>query len=218
MLDDPEDLTILEGVLVLAKAFRRKAIAEGVETIDHGLMLLQLGCQIGQGYQIARPMRATDFPAWAAGWRPDPLWMKIPEVNHVAANGPDSGPPCRCRTCPCLGYMELEELRSWTPPCKHPPMDLRIVADWGRGWKRRRPLARGSTWLTFARSYELHQKLHAHADHLPWDFSTAKRSGDGSASPTPGSERPTHRHRFKDNLIGNSELQHYARRCLTRSS
>ena len=54
MLDEPESLTMLKGVLGLAEAFRRQVIAEGVETVDHGLMLLQLGCDCAQGYLIAK--------------------------------------------------------------------------------------------------------------------------------------------------------------------
>ena len=49
MLDDPDDLAILDGVLGLATAFRRQPIAEGVETVEHGEMLLQLGCEVAQG-------------------------------------------------------------------------------------------------------------------------------------------------------------------------
>ena len=78
MLDDPENLTILEGLLGLAAAFRRQVIAEGVETVDHGLMLLQMGCELAQGYGIARPMPAADFPAWVSAWRPDPRWADVP--------------------------------------------------------------------------------------------------------------------------------------------
>ena len=74
MLDDPEDLAILEGVLGLAAAFRREAIAEGVETVDHGAMLLQLGCELAQGYAISRPMPAAEFPGWAQAWRTEPAW------------------------------------------------------------------------------------------------------------------------------------------------
>jgi diguanylate cyclase (GGDEF)-like protein/PAS domain S-box-containing protein len=75
MLDDTEDLTILRGVIGLAKSFRRDAIAEGVETIAHGSMLLQLGCELGQGYGIARPMPAERIPEWLAGWAPDAAWL-----------------------------------------------------------------------------------------------------------------------------------------------
>jgi len=81
MLDDAENLTILKGVLGLAEAFRRQVIAEGVETVDHGLMLLQLGCDFAQGYGIARPMPAQELPAWAAAWRADPLWVEVPAVH-----------------------------------------------------------------------------------------------------------------------------------------
>ncbi len=74
MLDNPDDLTILEGILGLAAAFDRMAIAEGVETVEHGRLLLQLGCVFGQGYAIARPMPAEELPAWRAAWKPDASW------------------------------------------------------------------------------------------------------------------------------------------------
>jgi len=50
MLEDPDDLAIVKGVVGLANAFQRDVIAEGVETIAHGLALLQLGCKLAQGY------------------------------------------------------------------------------------------------------------------------------------------------------------------------
>jgi diguanylate cyclase (GGDEF)-like protein len=80
VLDDPEDLSILEGVLGLATAFDRLAIAEGVETVDHGRLLLQLGCIYGQGNGIAYPMPGEDLPAWSAAWIPDPAWMNVVSV------------------------------------------------------------------------------------------------------------------------------------------
>jgi EAL domain-containing protein (putative c-di-GMP-specific phosphodiesterase class I) len=47
-----------KGVIGLADAFKREVIAEGVETVAHGTLLLQLGCELAQGYGIARPMPA----------------------------------------------------------------------------------------------------------------------------------------------------------------
>ena len=64
MLDDPDDLAILDGVIRLAGAFRRDVIAEGVETRAHCKALLELGCDLGQGYAIARPMPAEDLANW----------------------------------------------------------------------------------------------------------------------------------------------------------
>ena len=82
MLDDPEDLAILDGVLGLAAAFYRQAIAEGVESIEHGQLLLQLGCELGQGYAIARPMPAERLPDWVASWQPDPKWKGRQPVSR----------------------------------------------------------------------------------------------------------------------------------------
>lgn len=69
MLVDPDDLAILKGVIQLAGAFRREVIAEGVETEEHGRELLSLGCDLGQGYAIARPMPADDMPTWYLQWQ-----------------------------------------------------------------------------------------------------------------------------------------------------
>jgi len=74
MLHDLEDLSIIEGILGLARAFGRLTIAEGVETVAHGTALLALGCEAAQGYAIARPMPGTAIPAWARDWRPHPDW------------------------------------------------------------------------------------------------------------------------------------------------
>jgi len=82
MLGDPDDLAILEGVLGLATAFRRQVIAEGVETVEHGRMLLQFGCELAQGYGIARPMPADKLPGWSAAWRPDPSWREVSVISR----------------------------------------------------------------------------------------------------------------------------------------
>jgi diguanylate cyclase (GGDEF)-like protein len=74
MLEDTDDLAIIEGVVSLAKAFKRDVIAEGVETIAHGAALLQLGCELAQGYGIARPMPADDIPEWISNWKVDDSW------------------------------------------------------------------------------------------------------------------------------------------------
>lgn len=82
MLDQPDDLSILEGILGLAKAFRRHVIAEGVETLVHGEMLLRLGCDLAQGYAVARPMPAAELPEWVKTWRPDPSWQRLTPIGR----------------------------------------------------------------------------------------------------------------------------------------
>lgn len=78
--DNPEDLAIVEGVVTLAKVFQRKVIGEGVETPEHGIMLMRLGCDLAQGYGIARPMPARNVLEWHRNFRPDPQWALWAEV------------------------------------------------------------------------------------------------------------------------------------------
>jgi diguanylate cyclase (GGDEF)-like protein/PAS domain S-box-containing protein len=83
MLNDQNDLAILDGVLSLATAFGRQVIAEGVETREHGEVLLRLGCELAQGYGIARPMPADEMPDWSASWRTEPSWIDLPLISRV---------------------------------------------------------------------------------------------------------------------------------------
>ena len=75
MLDDPSDYAIIDGVIGLADSFNRGVIAEGVETIEHGLMLLLMGCQNAQGYVIARPMPANELTTWLSAYSPNEEWI-----------------------------------------------------------------------------------------------------------------------------------------------
>jgi EAL domain-containing protein (putative c-di-GMP-specific phosphodiesterase class I) len=77
MLDDPDDLAIVDGVVGLAKAFERVVIAEGVESQSHGKRLQALGCHLAQGYGIARPMQAALMPAWVQSWQARPQWLVL---------------------------------------------------------------------------------------------------------------------------------------------
>jgi hypothetical protein len=61
----------------LADAFSRQVIAEGVETVEHGLMLLMMGCEHAQGYGIARPMPAEEMDAWIRHYHPETRWLSF---------------------------------------------------------------------------------------------------------------------------------------------
>ncbi|MFZ4480449.1 MAG: EAL domain-containing protein [Rhodoferax sp.] len=89
MLEDPDDLAMLESVISMAAAFKRRVIAEGVETVAHGTLLLKLGCELAQGYGIARPMPAEDLPAWVAAWQSEPDWFDA--AGTVGDNRPREG-------------------------------------------------------------------------------------------------------------------------------
>jgi len=75
MLDDPSDFAIIDGVIGLTNAFNRDVIAEGVETTEHGLMLITMGCYEAQGDGIAKPMSAPDFPEWLKSYKPNKKWL-----------------------------------------------------------------------------------------------------------------------------------------------
>jgi hypothetical protein len=83
MVEDSDDFVIVEGVVGLAKAFGRAVLAEGVETLGHGELLLALGCELGQGYGIAKAMPADAVPAWVQEWRPDPSWVLWNEPRWI---------------------------------------------------------------------------------------------------------------------------------------
>ena len=76
MLRDPDDLAIVEGVIALAEAFGRDVVAEGVDSLEAGLLLQQLGCTVAQGYSIARPMPAAELPDWVQGWNTPHAWSE----------------------------------------------------------------------------------------------------------------------------------------------
>jgi len=74
MLEDEQDLSIIDAVITLSKAFKREIIAEGVETIEHGIALLELGCENAQGYGIAKPMPAENIIPWEDNYQPPSAW------------------------------------------------------------------------------------------------------------------------------------------------
>ncbi|MGS0758013.1 EAL domain-containing protein, partial [Roseateles sp. GG27B] len=45
-----------------------ETVAEGVEDRNDWDFLRRTGCDLAQGYFIARPMPAADFPAWIQSW------------------------------------------------------------------------------------------------------------------------------------------------------
>ena len=77
IITDSNDRAIVKGLVGLAPAFDLKVIAVGVETIEHGSLLMQLGCDLAQGYGIAHPMPANELPGWCATWKPDPVWADM---------------------------------------------------------------------------------------------------------------------------------------------
>ena len=64
MLQDKGNMTIVQSILALARAFERQIVAGGVETEAQIQALLDMGCDVGQGYGIARPMTVDELANW----------------------------------------------------------------------------------------------------------------------------------------------------------
>lgn len=72
--DDP--VAIIKAMLGLADAFNFEVIAEGVETLAHGVRLIEVGCFNAQGFAIGKPMPESDFRTWLENWRPPSEWKQ----------------------------------------------------------------------------------------------------------------------------------------------
>jgi diguanylate cyclase len=58
---DPDSRTLIEATISLAHALGLHVVAEGVEEEGTLNLLARLGCDLAQGYYIARPMPAADL-------------------------------------------------------------------------------------------------------------------------------------------------------------
>ena len=66
---DPALRSIVEASLSMAHQLRIRTVAEGVEDRDDWEFLREVGCELAQGYFVARPMAAEDLAAWLDAWR-----------------------------------------------------------------------------------------------------------------------------------------------------
>jgi EAL domain-containing protein (putative c-di-GMP-specific phosphodiesterase class I) len=65
---DPTLRAIFESNLSLARQLNMEVVAEGVEDQADWDFLRRAGCDLAQGYFIARPMPAADLPDWIETW------------------------------------------------------------------------------------------------------------------------------------------------------
>lgn len=61
--DDERSRRVLEHVLALANDLGIDTVCEGIETAEQADLLRRLGCSIGQGFHLARPMPLGEFRA-----------------------------------------------------------------------------------------------------------------------------------------------------------
>jgi diguanylate cyclase (GGDEF)-like protein len=69
ILTDPYSRSVIESVLALAKAIDASVVGEGVETEEQLSALVEIGCEIAQGYYFCLPLAEDDFE-WLLRTRP----------------------------------------------------------------------------------------------------------------------------------------------------
>lgn len=74
ILTNVEDQSLVQGIVGMAQSLHRLVVAEGVETLEHGVLLLRCGCHMAQGYGIARPMPGDAVAEWVRNWRAPEVW------------------------------------------------------------------------------------------------------------------------------------------------
>src|SRR5690554_457251 len=90
MLTDDSDRAIVESVIFLAQRFNHPVLAEGVETMEHARALRDMGCNLIQGYGIARPMPADAVLPWLGKWR-DRVSRNQGPTTHKEASAQSGG-------------------------------------------------------------------------------------------------------------------------------
>ncbi|HEU4621221.1 MAG TPA: GGDEF domain-containing phosphodiesterase, partial [Burkholderiaceae bacterium] len=64
MLQDEASLALIQTMIALSHSLKLQVVAEGVETEKQAALLSQLGCDVIQGFLIARPMSMEDLAAY----------------------------------------------------------------------------------------------------------------------------------------------------------
>lgn len=74
VLDNPDDLALVTGMISISNALGRQVVAEGIETPEHGAVLMRMGCDIAQGYAIAHAMPGDEIADWVRRYSPPSMW------------------------------------------------------------------------------------------------------------------------------------------------
>lgn len=159
MQDDAEHVTIVNSVLGLARSFERTTLAEGIETEALGGLLIELGCELGQGYAIARPMPAHRVLEWIQNWRVPLLWSQTHEL-----------PPQDVPTL--LAEIEhrswVKTLRHYAEQPQHPEYSIHDIQQcrFGRWLNKPSTRRRLGHSIELQELDQLHREIHRQADHL----------------------------------------------------
>lgn len=65
MLENNDNYMIVSAIVSLSQSFQRRLVAEGIESATVEAKLIELGCELGQGFFYSRPMPLEKALEWA---------------------------------------------------------------------------------------------------------------------------------------------------------
>ena len=68
---DHEQITIVQAIISIARAFGMKVTAEGIETVEQRDFLSVLGCDLVQGFLFSKAIRHVLLSEFMEKWHPD---------------------------------------------------------------------------------------------------------------------------------------------------
>ncbi|OCP18968.1 hypothetical protein BC361_00940 [Ensifer sp. LC54] len=81
--ESAQQAKLVRAIIDIGHSLNIKVVAEGVETWEHAAILRDLGCDILQGYALAKPMSRLDFEQRIkSGWKPSPGAETAPEKGR----------------------------------------------------------------------------------------------------------------------------------------
>ena len=68
MEENSNDIKIVKSTIDLGHNLGLKVVAEGIENKMTWDLLKEMGCDLGQGFYMSRPIPAENFIAWMENW------------------------------------------------------------------------------------------------------------------------------------------------------
>ena len=125
--DYEHDFRLVSHIIHMAHDLGKQVIAEGIESIEQGELLISMGCELGQGYVIAEPMPVAAVEAWLKGWRSYPSWLTAQRsyknyhlffetmVDPVLMSKNGRYVDCNAAAIQFLGYPDKKSLLNLSP-------------------------------------------------------------------------------------------------------
>ncbi|SDJ65699.1 diguanylate cyclase (GGDEF) domain-containing protein [Nonomuraea maritima] len=85
--ESDDDARIVRSIIDLVRSLGMRSVAEGVESDEVAARLVEMGCDVGQGWLFCEPMAAEEITAWLCERRattPGPGYDYQPEISRSA--------------------------------------------------------------------------------------------------------------------------------------